>query len=187
MARAISWLIPSLVVAAASAVVAPAAADSPGSTSVAVAVGSPIWTRQFETSGQPASTETVGDVFRPTEQIAIQHQWTKLLQPVFAIQATEAATAPPANEPSRFTALLFEPGMSFTFGSTFVLGVDAIFAARSQGQAKFAFGLQGRPGVSVQLGSGWSFVGQLQVPVMFGSGASIMILPLVGVGHSLGG
>jgi hypothetical protein len=139
----------------------------------------------FEHELSPSKTETSSDTFTLSEQLGVQWQWTKLLQPSIALQTNHTDST--TENPSRFTSWQIQPGMAVSIGSPFSLGFDAVVSPRTSGERKLGFGLQPRAGLNAKIGSGLSFVAQVQAPIMLVPKASVSLTPFVGLGYELFG
>lgn len=161
---------------------ATARADDNHSVTASAIVGPELVEREFS----PPKTDTIADTVTLSEQVALQYQWTKLLQPSLAFQTTHAVTS--TEQPSRFTSWQIQPGIAISIGKPLTIGVDAVLAPRINGENKFGFGLQPRLGLNQKLGeSKFSFNAQIQVPYLFTGGGSVSITPFVGLGYELYG
>lgn len=167
---------------AAMVLVAPAAkADDDHSITASAILGPQLFEHQFS----PSKTETLRDTFTLSEQIGVQYQMTKLLQPSIALQTNHTDST--TENPSRFTSWQIQPGIAVSIGSPFSLGFDAVISPRTSGERKLGFGLQPRAGLNAKLGAGLSFVAQVQAPIMLAPEKSVSLTPFVGLGYELFG
>jgi hypothetical protein len=139
----------------------------------------------FERDVSAGKTETLRDTFTLSEQIGVQYQLTKLIQPSIALQTNHADST--TENPSRFTSWQIQPGVAVSIGSPFSLGLDAVISPRTGGERKLGFGLQPRAGLNAKVGGRFSFVAQVQAPVMFAPKTTVSLTPFVGLGYELFG
>jgi hypothetical protein len=173
--RRIAW-VSALVLAGATA-----KADDDHSITASAILGPQL----FEHELSPSKTETLGDTFTLSEQLGVQYQLTKLIQPSIALQFNHTDST--TENPSRFTAWQIQPGIAISIGNPLSLGFDAVISPRTSGEQKLGFGVQPRAGLNAKLGARFSFVAQVQAPIMLVPKTSVSLTPFVGLGYELFG
>lgn len=169
-------------VCAASLLIATTAhADDDHSVTVSAVAGPQLYEREFS----PPKTDTIADTVTLNEQLAVQWQMTKLLQPSLGLQTAHAVTS--TEQPSRFTSWQLQPGIAISIGKPFSLGLDAVIAPRTNGENKLGYGIQPRLAFNAKIVGMLTFNAQVQAPFMLTDGGSFSITPFVGLGYELYG
>ena len=145
------------------------------------ALGTNLWTHNFNTNHDA----TIADAFGLSEFVGLHCFFADDWRVGMSLQFTEQLAPDPANGASRFTTFAFLPQVGWVFHKPFFAQITVAIPVRTGGENVIDFGLQAIFGASFPLTERVSASLALEIPFYFKLHDTVGATPLAGIAWRL--